>query len=409
VTEIVLHSADSLHGRLQRGRGCAARRAAGSPGTGELVYDCVRNDPRWDALEERALYYARLICDLELGLGPVIGHLFDPVDHTDTDEDRTNLALDVLARLVRMGRLEAAAPLRRYAREGGNWYAALGELVELDDPMLAEGLGEVAAARCDDHELAWLCGVDGVVTRRWAERHPRIAAARRPDVRPHEPRAALAERTDEDLAALARGEGDGVTAAILELGRRRSPVVLDLAEELLPGGAHDGPLCRAVRDLGADALPRARAWAAGQYSYHDVAIDVLAAHGTGLDAPPLLEALETALAEEDWDLAAVPADGLGRLGSRAAIPLLLHAWEQSASSQLRVHVLGALSGIDRHVAEPYLIEALWDCEDGARRIAAGAVPLEGEARDRLRRLRREAAEDPCVRSAAAARLVSDPY
>jgi hypothetical protein len=408
VTEIVLHPAESLHGRLQRGRGCAARRAAGTPGTGELVYDCVFHDPRWDTLEDRGLYYARLICDLELGVGPLAGHLFDPVDHTDTDEDRTNLAVDVLAHLVRLGRLEAAPLLRRYAREGLNWYAALAELVELDDPTLAEGLDEVAAARCDDQELAWLCGVDGAVTRKWAERHPRIAAARRPDIRAHEPRAALADRTDDDLAALARGHGDDVTAAILELGRRRSPVVLDLAEELLPGGAHDGPLCRAVRDLGAGALPRAREWAAGQPSYHDVGIDVLAAHGTDLDAP-LQDALEASLAGEDWDLAAVPADGLGRLRSRPAIPLLLHAWEQSASSQLRVNVLGALTAIDRHVAEPYLVEALWDCEDGARRIAAGAVPLEGEACDRLRRLMHEAAEDPQVRSTAAGRMVSGPH
>jgi hypothetical protein len=409
VTDIVLHPAESLHGRLQRGRGCAARRAAGTSGTGELVYDCVRHDPRWDTLEDRGLYYARLICDLELGLGPLTGHLFDPVDHIDTDEDRTNLTVDVLAHLVRLGRREAAVPLRRYAREGGNWYAALAELVDLDDPALAEGLDEVAAARCDDQELAWLCGADGAVTRKWAERHPRIAAVRRPDLRAHEPRAALAGRTDDDLAALARGDGEEVTAAILELGRRRSPVVLDLAEELLPCGAHDGPLCRAVRDLGARALPRARAWAADRRCYHDVAIDVLAAHGTEQDAPALLDALDTALAEEDWDLAAVPAGGLGRLRSRRAIPPLLHAWEQSASSQLRVGVLGALTAIDRHVAEPYLVEGLWDCEDGVRRIAAGAVPLEGEARDRLRRLRRESAEDPCVRSVAAGRLISDPY
>lgn len=409
MTDIVLHSAESLHGRLQRGRGCAARSAAGAPGTGELVYDCVFHDPRWDTVEDRGLYYARLICDLELGLGPVIDHLFDPVDHADTDEDRTNLSLDVLARLVELGRREAAMPLRGYAREGWNWYAALAQLVELDDPALAEGLDEVAATRCDDHELAWLCGVDGAVTRKWAERYPRIAAARRPDIRPHEPRHAFTERTDDDLAALARGHGDTVTAAILELGRRRSPVVLDLAEELLPGGAHDGPLCRAVRDLGADALPRARAWAAERCSYYDVGIDVLAAHGTDRDAPTLLEALGTTLAEEDWDLAAVPADGLGRLRSRAAIPLLLHAWEQSASAQLRANLLGALTAIDRHVAEPYLVEALWDCEDGVRRIAAGAVPLEGEALIRLRRLRQEAAEEPCVRSAAAGRLLNDPH
>jgi hypothetical protein len=409
VTEIVLHSARSLHGRLQRGRGCAARRAAGTPGTGDLVYECVTRDPRWDTLDDRGLYYARLIFDLELGLGPLAGHLFAPEDHTDPDDDRTNLTLDVLARLVELGRREAAGPLREYAREGLNWYAALAQLVELDDPALAEGLGEVAATRCDDRELAWLCGVDGAVTRKWAERHPRIAAARRPDPRPHEPRAGLAERSDDDLAALARGRGDGVTAAILELGRRRSPIVLDLAEELLPEGTHDGPLCRAVRDLGDAALPRARTWAAEGRSYQDVGVDVLAAHGTEADVPILLAALERSLEEEDWDLAAVPADGLGRLRSRAAIAPLLHAWEQSASSQLRVNVLGALTAVDRHVAEPYLVEALWDCEDGARRIAAGAVPLEGEARTRLRRLRQEAAEDTAVRATAAARLLSDPH
>ncbi len=405
---IVLHPAESLHGRLQRGRGCAARRAAGTHGAGELVYDCVRRDPRWDTLEERGLYYARLIVDLELSVAPIVAHLFDPVDHTDLDEDRTNLAIDVLGRLVTLGRREAAAPLRRYAQEGQNWFAALQQIVELDDPALAEGLDDVAAARCDDDELAWLCGVDGAVVRRWALRHPRIATARRPELRTHGQRPPLTHRTDAELAALARGDGDGATAAILELGRRRSPLVLDLAEELLPAGRYDGPLCRAVRDLGPGALPRARAWARERRSYHDVGIDVLAAYGTGPDAPLLLDPLGAALTEQDWDLAAVPADGLGRLRSRAAIPHLLHGWEQSASSQLRTHILGALTAIDRHVAEPYLVEGLWDCEDGVRRIAAGAVPLEGEARTRLRRLRQEGAEDPDVRDAASGRLVSGP-
>ncbi len=404
---IVLNSAESLHGRLQRGRGCAARRAAGIPGTGELVYDCVRRDPRWDTLESRGLYYARLLVDLELGIAPIAAHLFDPADHVDQDEDRTNLAIDVLGHLVRLGRREAASPLRRYTDEGANWYGALHQLVELGDPALAEGLDTIAATRCDDIELAWLCGVDGQVVRAWAERHPRIAAARRPDIRPHVPRTVVADRSDAELAALARGRGDSATAAILELGRRRSPLILDLAEELLPVGDYDGPLCRAVRDLGPVALARGRTWATGERSYRDVGIDVLAAHGTERDVPVLLDALETALGEDDWDLAAGPADGLGRLRSRAAIPLLLHGWEQSACSHLRTNLLGALTGIDAHVAEPYLVEGLWDCEDGVRRIAAGAVPLEGEARTRLRRLRQEAAEDPEVRSAAAARPLSD--
>jgi hypothetical protein len=408
VEPIVIHPAESLHGRLQRGRGCAARRAAGTAGARELIYDCVSRDPRWDALEARGLYYARLILDLELDVAPIIEHIFDPVDRLDTEPDRTNLALDVLAHLVRLGRREAAVPLRRYAAEGENWYTALQALVELDDPVLADGLDEVAAARCDDRALAWLCGVDGAVTRMWARRQPRIAAARRPETRPHEPRVSLTGRSDADLAALVRAHGAGVTAAILELGRRRSPLVLDLAEELLPGGSYDGPLCRAVRDLGAGALSRARIWTAEDRSYRDVGLDVLAAHGTQADAPPLLESLETALGEGDWDLAAVPADGLGRLRSRAAIPLLMWGWQESASSQLRANLLGALTGIDAHVAEPYLVEALWDCEVGTRRIAARSVPLDGATRARLRRLRYEDAEDADVRSAAAGRLSGLP-
>ncbi|GAA4616928.1 hypothetical protein GCM10023195_75390 [Actinoallomurus liliacearum] len=401
---IVIHPAESLHGRLQRGRGCAARRAAGLPGARELIYDCVSRDPRWDTLEARGLYYARLILDLELETGPLAEHIFDPIDPLDAEPDRTNLALDVLSQLVRLGRREAAVPLRRYAAEGANWYTALQALVELDDPALAEGLDEVAAARCDDRSLAWLCGVDGAVTRMWARRQPRIAAARRPEPRPHEPRPSLTGRSDADLAALVRADDTATTAAILELGRRRSALVLDLAEELLPGGAHDGPLCRAVRDLGPAALGRARLWTAERRSYQDVGIDVLAAHGTESDAPPLLESLEDALDEEDWDLAAVPADGLGRLRARPAIPLLLYGWEESASSQLRANLLGALTRIDSHVAEPYLVEALWDCEGGARRIAAEAVPLDGATRARLRRLRHEDAEEPAVRAAAGERL-----
>ncbi|MCO6005898.1 HEAT repeat domain-containing protein [Actinoallomurus purpureus] len=405
---IVIHPAESLHGRLQRGRGCAARRAAGTPGARDLIYDCVSRDPRWDTLEARGLYYARLILDLELQTTPIVEHIFDPEDRLDTEPDRTNLALDVLTHLVRLGRREAAVPLRRYATEGGNWYTALQSLVELDDPVLADGLDEVAADRCDDRALAWLCGVDGAVTRMWARRQPRIAAARRPETRPHEPRASLTGHTDADLAALVRTHGDGATAAILELGRRRSRLVLDLVEEFLPGGSYDGPLCRAVRDLGPAALARARVWAGEQRSYQDVGIDVIAAHGTESDAPPLLTALKVALDEEDWDLAAVPVDGLGRLRSRSAIPLLLYGWQESASSRLRANLLGALARIDPHVAEPYLVEALWDCEGGARRIAAGAVPLDGSTRARLRRLRHEEAEEADVRSAATARLTGNP-
>jgi hypothetical protein len=93
--EVVLESAGTLHGQLQRGLGRAARRAADKPGAGEFVYDCIRRDPRWDPqCETRSLYYARLMVDLELPVGPVAEHLFDAADQVDGDERRVKFLSD---------------------------------------------------------------------------------------------------------------------------------------------------------------------------------------------------------------------------------------------------------------------------------------------------------------------------
>ncbi|WP_031077120.1 hypothetical protein [Streptomyces sp. NRRL WC-3742] len=65
--------ANTLLGLLQRGRGRGALIAAEDAGaSAELVYACIRYEWRWDPqLDDRALYLARLIRDLELPLGPV--------------------------------------------------------------------------------------------------------------------------------------------------------------------------------------------------------------------------------------------------------------------------------------------------------------------------------------------------
>ena len=164
-----------MHGRLQRGRGDSARRAASVPGVDELVYDCVRNDPQWDRqVESRALYYARLMVDLELPVEPITDHLFDPADQSDPDPWRTRLAIEVLAELVKLSRREAALPLKRYAREGGNGIDALFALVELDDLALLDGMDEVAIARCDDEDLRMLASSGGSAIQVWATWLPRI-------------------------------------------------------------------------------------------------------------------------------------------------------------------------------------------------------------------------------------------
>lgn len=419
----MLESAGTLHGQLQRGLGRAARRAADKRGAGEYVYDCVRRDPRWDRqCESRRLYYARLMVDLEMPAGPVAAHLFDPSDHVDGDDEwRVDLALGVLADLVRLSRREAARPLRRYAEEGAQWFDAVEELIDLADPSLTIGLDELVAARCDDSDLALLIPAHhNPVIETWAARQPRIAEAR---ARQREAgraarRAMVAapgrdRQSEDELLDLARRRGEGAIAAIFELGRRRTLALLDLAEELLPRGDHEagpsrygGAVSRALREYGPETLPRARAWAAERGGCADMGLSILARYGTRQDVPLLMDELRTALDRREWRAAANPIEGLGRLRAGEAVPLLKSAWTESPYAFLRPRILTALTRTAPHTAEAYTVEGLWDCEEGARREAAQFAPLTRETRIRLQRLHHDTAEETDVRTAAAARLMT---
>lgn len=447
----MLESASTLHGQLQRGLGRAARRAADRRGAGEYVYDCVRRDPRQDRqCESRRLYYARLIVDLELPAGPVAEHLFDPSDHLEPadhrehgdhledgdhwehgdppdpcggDDGRVDLALGVLADLVRLSRREAAAPLRRYAEEGAQWFDAVEELIGLADPSLTAGLDELVAARCDDSDLTLLVpSRPNPVIEAWAARQPRIAEAL---ARRREAGRAAARRTvatapardghsDDELLDLARRRGEGAISAIFELGRRRAPALLDLAEELLPRDDRDpgpsrygGAVCRALREYGPGTVPRARVWAAGgRGARADMGLSILARYGTRQDVPLLMDRLRTTLERREWRAAANPVEGLGRLRAGEAVPLLKAAWTESTYAYLRPRILTALTRTAPHTAEAYAVEGLWDCEEGVRREAARCAPLTRETRIRLQRLHHDGAEETGVRTAAAARLMT---
>jgi hypothetical protein len=413
VNKVAIQPAGTLHGTLQRGLGRAARRAADIKGADGLVYDCIRHDPRWDRqCESRGLYYARLVVDLELSVRPISDHLFDVSDLVDTDEWRTSLAIEVLADLIRLSRRDAAAPLRRYAEEGWNWFEALDALLQVGDISLVDGLDEVAVERCDDDDLYWLAADSGnPVVHEWAARHPRIGAAlrrRQTGERPRRREPGPSNRPDAELAELAHHGDDAAVEAILELGRRRSPLLLDLAEEFLPQrpSRWGSVVCRALRDYGSAALPRARAWAASGSGCADVGIDIVARHGTQQDIPLLLADLDRALTQGSWGAAASPAEGLGRLRAGAAVPILERTWDESAYAYLRPRLLTALMRTAPHTGESFATEGLWDCEEDVRRLAAGAAPLDDGALVRLRRLRRDAAEDSRVVAAATARLAS---
>ncbi|HEX2314719.1 MAG TPA: hypothetical protein VHJ17_13340, partial [Thermomonospora sp.] len=213
--------------------------------------------------------------------------------------------------------------------------------------------------------------------------------------------------SESELLDLARRRDDGAVAAIFELGRRRAPALLDLAEELLPqrDGRWGGALCRALREYGSEALPRARAWARAHAGCEALALCILARHGTQQDIPILMTELAGAVERESWGAAAGPVEGLGRLRAGEAVPLLKRTWTESAYSYLRPRVLTALTRTAPHTAETYAVEGLWDCEDDTRRVAASAVPFTDDTRLRLHRLRSDPAEDQRVRSAASDRLM----
>ncbi|MFD7591565.1 hypothetical protein ACFV6D_00845 [Kitasatospora sp. NPDC059812] len=105
--------AGTLPGLLQRGRGLGAQMAAEDPAAAaDLVYGCIRWDWRWDRqADDRHLYLARLVRDLELPVGPI-------VDLLTGDEDTCLRATGVLELLALADSAEAREALRTHVREG---------------------------------------------------------------------------------------------------------------------------------------------------------------------------------------------------------------------------------------------------------------------------------------------------
>ncbi len=145
------------------------------------------------------------------------------------------------------------------------------------------------------------------------------------------------------LAALLRGHGDGEEAARGSLLAGELPTtaeVLDVAREVL--GADADP---ALRELAAVALSRERI------------------EGS-------LEALEAALDDEDWRVAACAAVSLGKLGDEAVIAALAAQLEHADWRRRGAAVVG-LTKLNRAEVVPPLLRALDDPEPAVRRTAWG--------------------------------------
>jgi hypothetical protein len=190
-----------------------------------------------------------------------------------------------------------------------------------------------------------------------------------------------------------------------ELARRTGePELVDVLDTMDATGL-GGAIARAIAPLGATAVPAARRWAKTDGPLRGPAISTLAAHGDGADVPVLLAEV-VRLDDTPGRLCGYDelVTGLARLGGPVAA-ILRRLWLTPHSYE-RASYLRAYRIADPAVAESLLVEGLWDCEEGVRRVAAEHVVLSAEARERLRCLRDDPMEDADVRGVAAARLES---
>ncbi|MFJ8628481.1 hypothetical protein ACIRD3_37360 [Kitasatospora sp. NPDC093550] len=343
--------ANTLPGLLQRGRGLGALMAAEDPAAAaELVHGCLRWEWRWDAqIDERHLYLARLLRDLELPLGPVIELL------SAADEDTRDRVAEVLRLLAACGSAEAREAVRVLPVEDERQPVA--RRPDAPDPMAESPSSALLALLADPDE---------------------------PERRKSDALGVLHDRDPES----------GLVPLVPSLGTADGEHPLPL----LPG---------VIRRLGALAVPAARAWAASDTRWlAREGLGVLAEHGEAQDVPALIAALERDWVDRTWCGPVFLARGLARFGPEAAeaVSLLRRFWLQTPHSYERPAYLEALIALGSAGTEQASTESLWDCEADARLLGVEHAPDRPHVRDRLAALRDDPIEVPEVRKAAAARL-----
>jgi hypothetical protein len=194
---------------------------------------CVRHDYRWDSVDERAVYLARLIRDLRMPVEPVVAAL-----SAESTRVFTN-ALDVLEALGRAEVAGAAEGLRHYIATGVRWPEVLDRVASSWPEPWWDDLFPIVRARVDPatRDLITACRVSwwgAPQWQAWAGRDPGIAAAVRSRPVPGKPRRPYAERSVPDLLDLLRKPHE--PGPVLRELRRRppEPALLDLVDGLLP-------------------------------------------------------------------------------------------------------------------------------------------------------------------------------
>lgn len=437
----------TLLGLLQRGRGDGARLAATAGEEGAAaVLACVCGDPRVDSqVEDRSLYYARLVADLGVSLDAIEAHLFDPADSTDTDEYRTGLALEVLADAHRLGVAGAGPLLRRYLTTGWNWEWALDHILDLDDAALASGLGSTVLRRIENDTTSlrwrsrsplwdlWEMAEPGIASALERERSRVTASAARRPPSPVGVTALLAQCTernnfvtarklaisyrpedrDELIAAAMSDEPGPKAAALRALGKLDDPAIIEPATAVLVDQNASEPLRTAARVALAqgrsrEALTWARRWADADGEVRSAAAEVIAAVGGPEDLETFVAALHRNLALDcvSYELCHL-VENARRFPDGRVVDVLRQCYDETTYSYLRMRAASALVAVDAGFAKDRAVESLWDCEAATRRTGALHASLSvPEVAARLAVLSDQPFEEDATRTAAGERLAT---
>jgi hypothetical protein len=410
-------SPTTVPGALQRGLGRGAEQVVSASDGPDLVAACLRRDYRWDPdVDERDVYLARLVRDLQMPVAPIIAQLHDAPPRDRDDDNAFGVALGVLEVLGRAGLDEAVEAVRGYVRHGQRWIEALETAADAwpvawwDDlyPVISDRIDALAA-----YDRFWM----SPPWTTWADRDERIAALDRPSMYERGPQRPFAGESTGALLALLRqnDRADDWIPALLEL-RRRPPEfdLVGLAEDLTANSAA-ASRSSLVQAMGPLAVPAARRWTkTDEHPLIWTGFRVLAAHGDITDAPTLVAGMDWLDARPD-DLCGYEelAEGLARVGGPTAVavvPRLRRLWLFRPRSSERVAYLRAVNKLDPASGSTHnmLIEGLWDCEADVRLLAVQQTPLLNDEIDgiaeRLQYLRDDPVETPEVRAAATDRL-----
>ncbi|MEW2418900.1 hypothetical protein AB0953_35250 [Streptomyces sp. NPDC046866] len=359
-----------------------------------FVYAGIRRDWRWDQSDERSVYLARLVRDLDLSPTPIL-------DQLAGDEESCLRACEVLALLALAGSPDAREGLRAYVRKGEHWVSVLESLAVAWPPHWWEDLGDVARARIDaEAELPWL-------SEPWTRFGIEV---QRPSFVPRPSLAGL------DTAELLLLLADTRTEDATKVDALRALNAREPAQDLIPlvpslersDGRRPLPLLRrAVERLGALAVPAARGWVREDRPWlARLGAEVLADHPGPEALPGLVEELVEQWTARTWCGPDRTARRLARFGPEAAgaVPYLRRFWLHTPHSYERTAYLEALAAIDGDGLEHVYAEALWDCEETTRLLGITSAPVHAETLGRIAALRDDPMETAAVRAAARARL-----